>query len=167
MRETDLQVQSKFFVCFVFKNCLHLELLLDSRTVFFPSPPDIISLGESSFVAKSNYPCVVYPTELFSLSVCRVYFCSPKRRQDFFASKTGTSNSTSNTNIVITKNSKTKTSKSEKDANTSRKQEVESLMIHALGVCKCYVLRIHFLIYEQLSKGQRSPPDIFVTVVKF
>ena len=22
-------------------------------------------------------------------------------------------------------------------------------------------------IYEQLSKGQRSPPDIFVTVVKF
>ena len=23
------------------------------------------------------------------------------------------------------------------------------------------------LVYEQLSKGQRSPPDIFVTVVKF
>ena len=22
-------------------------------------------------------------------------------------------------------------------------------------------------VYEQLSKGQRSPPDIFVTVVKF
>ncbi len=29
------------------------------------------------------------------------------------------------------------------------------------SACKC------IYIYEQLSKGQRSPPDIFVTVVKF
>ena len=36
MRETDLQVQSKFFF-FFFLNCLRLELPLDSRTVlFFP-----------------------------------------------------------------------------------------------------------------------------------
>ena len=82
MRETDLQVQSKFFDIFKIACVLSCPLIAEQ---FCFSLLDIISLGESSFVAKGYFPCVVYPTELFAgmYSVYRVYFYSPRRRSDF------------------------------------------------------------------------------------